>query len=224
MISRLPAPVASPPAVAIRIADFLVRSHAERLDLFRMHLRATVRLASPLLLDLAEHEGIDLQAATGLIQPPSDWPWRPIEHNLFIPLSRTIQRKSMQRGSAANVIRAFDRAFEHPGVVIRGVAHPRGRFGIRPTASVLAFSAAIGPCLLSSFGTSASLKFADPIPDSLMMSMPGRPLDDVVMHPVFVGRGYVIRRAFPDPADGAPILEFRTPLTDFDMALGEVRP
>jgi len=221
--SVLPPSPVSREAVAIRIADFLVRTEKERLDLFRLHLHATVRSASPLLLDLATHQGIDLQRASGLVRPPRDWPWRPIEDHPSVPLSRSLQRKATLGGSTSAVSRAFEHAFAIPGVVIRGVAHPAGRFGIRPTAAVLGFTAAVGPCLLSAFGASATLKFGDPMPEALMLSMPGRPIDNVVHHPILEGRGYVIRRTFVDPIDGAPVIEFRARPVAFEMPLGTLK-
>lgn len=210
-------PVATAPAVAVRIADFLVRTEVERLRLFRMHLAATVRTASPLLLDLAALRGIDLMGATTLIHPPQDWPWRPIEE--YPP---SLLRKSMRpglwlTGKVAREARAFERSFANPGVVIRGTDHPDGRFAIRPAASVMGFTAGIGGSLVSAFGSLAMLKLEGPIPEALMISMPGRTLGQVVDHPVFAGRDYVIRRAVPDLTDGMPVLEFRTRLVPFEM-------
>lgn len=211
-------PVATAPAVAVRIADFLVRTEVERLHLFRMHLAAVVRTTSPLLPDLAAHVGVDLAGATALIHPPQDWPWRPVED--YPPALRRMSLRQMYAlNKGASEARAFERSFANPGVIIRGTDHPEGRFAIRPAGSVMGFTAAIGPCILSAFGSLAMLRLEGPIPEALMMSMPGRTLGHVVDHPVFRGRDYMIRRAVPDLADGRPVLEFRARLVPFAMPL-----
>lgn len=216
-------PVATAPAVAVRIADFLVRTEVERLHLFRMHLAAVVRTASPLLVDLAAHVGVDLPGAAALIHPPRDWPWRPVEDHPPA-LRRMSLRQMYAMGKGVSEARAFERSFASPGVIIRETDHPDGRFAIRPAASVMGFTAAIGPCLISAFGSLAILKLVGPIPEALMMSMPGRTLGDVVDHPVFRGRDYKIRRAVPDLGDGNPVLEFRAPLVPFEMPTCGGRP
>jgi hypothetical protein len=204
-------------AVSVRIADFLVRTETERLSLFRLHLQAQVRRVSPLLLDLAAMEGVSLSGAVGLMYPPQDWPWRPL-YDAPTMLVRQSQRVKGWLGSPGTKDSGrFRRAFANPGVVIRDVEHPRGRFGIRPAGEVMAFTAAIGPCLLSAFGASAMLKLPEPLPETLLMSMPGRQLDRLVEHPAFVDRSYRVIRVQPDLSDGLPIITFRAPLIPFEM-------
>ncbi len=207
----------SPSAAAIRIADFLVRTETERLSLFRLHLQATVRRVSPLLIDLAVMEGVSLGGAVGLMYPPRDWPWRPLQDPPRAPTRRSLQRMGSLASQGAKDGGRFRRAFVNPGLVVRDVGHPRGCFGIRPCGDVMGFAASLGPCLLSAFGPSAMLKLPGRLPETLAMAMPGRMLDALVDHPAFAGRGYRVVRVETDPVDDLPILVFRAPLITFEM-------
>lgn len=214
---RTGSPTAAAPAVALAIAVFLVRTETERACLFREHLRSTVVQVSPLLLDLAAMEQIDVAAAMALMHPPQDWPWRPL-HEPTNPAMRHRQaRRHMLGQDAERRAGRFRRAFANPGVVIRGVDHPRGRFAIRPVAGVLGFTANIGPCLLTAYGPVAMLRFPEPLPETLVMSMPGRTLGHIVDHPLFRDSNFRIRNVVTDPADDLPVLSFRVPLVPFRM-------
>lgn len=205
-------PLVGEQAVAVRIADFLVRTEQERLLLFHMHLQATVDRVSPLLLDLAAMEGISLVGAVSLMYPPQDWPWRPLPSASTSLADRNRSSKGWPVARPRSDEAIFRRAFANPGVVVRDVAHPRGRFGIRPSGRVLGFTASIGPCVISSFGPLATLRLPEMLPETLMTAMPGRQLDQLVDHPAFRGRGYRVVRVTPDLGDGLPVLTFRTPL------------
>jgi hypothetical protein len=52
------------------------------------------------------------------------------------------------------------------------------------------------------------LKLPDPLPLTLTGSMVGRVLDELVEHPIFVGRKNSIRRVIADPTVGVPIISF----------------
>ena len=208
-------PVVSSPAVALRIADFLIRTETERLRLFRLHLQSTVRRVSPLLIDLCTTEGISIDSTVTLIYPPEDWPWRPLHDVPPLLVRRTQQRKGWLASPTKYDASRFERLFKNPGVVIRGVMHQRGRFAIRPSGEVMGFTASIGPCLLSAFGSSAMLKLSEMLPETLMNAMPGRQLDALVDHPVFRGRKYRVTRVMPDLNDGLPVLTFRAGLIPF---------
>lgn len=194
--------------LSLEIADFLMRTEAERLCLFRRHLQLTLRRVSPLLIDLFELEGSSLAHAPDFIRPPRNWPARPVDG--FRPtIHRTlVQRRFWLRTISTRDAWYFKQAFSEPGVVIRGVAHPDGRFAIRPCGGVLGFTAAIGPCVLSAFGSAAMLKLPDPLPSTLMASMVGSNLNEIVEHPIFSHRNYVIRRAAVDPTIGEPVISF----------------
>lgn len=205
------------PAVALSIADFLVRTEMERLRLLRLYLRATVRLASPLLLELAFMEQIRLEDAVALIHPPQDWPWRPLDDRQPPGLQRLLRRKGSLASVRRSEVQAFRRHFANPGVVVRDADHPRGRFAIRPHGAVLGFTADVGPCMLSAYGSSAMIKFPDPLPEALLAAMPGRPIGAIIDHPMFADPNFKIRRVQPDLADGLPVLLFRAPLVAFEM-------
>lgn len=206
------------PSVAFGIADFLVRTEVERLRLFRLHLQATVDRISPLLLDMAAMEQIDLDYALGLMLPPQDWPWRPLQADRPAGFHHRQLRKGWAAaGSSARNSARFRRSFANPGLVIRDVDHPRGRFAIRPSGRAMGFTAGIGPCLLSAFGSTAMLKLSEALPETLVTAMPGRPLDQLVDHPAFTGRGYRVLRVEDDLGDHLPVLVFRAPLAAFAM-------
>lgn len=220
-VSRQPSSCASKPAdaapvVALAIADFLVRTERERLRLFRDHLQATVVQVSPLLLELAAMEQIDLAAATALMQPPVDWPWRP-HYEPSNPAMRQWHARRLLGQDAERGAGRFRRAFAAPGVMIRDVDHPRGRFGVRPTGGVLGFTADIGPCRLTACGPVALFRFPEPLPATLVMAMPGRILGQLVDHPLFRGKAYKVRNVVTDPTDDLPVLSFKVPLVPFAM-------
>lgn len=202
------APTANASSVALQIANFLERTELERLQLFRLHLQMTIRRVSPLLLDLAALERISLIDASALIYPPQDWPRRPFFDLSPIPIWRVLQKKAWRQASDRREAMRFERMFANPGVVIRKFDDPRGRFAIRPCRTVLGFTAGIGPCVLTAFGSTAVLKLADQLPETLMASMAGHTLGDVVDHSIFAGRDYTIRRVTLDPADDMPVIAF----------------
>lgn len=215
---RTAAPVVGAPAVALAIADFLVRTERERLRLFSEHLRSTVLQVSPLLLDFAAMEQVDLAAATALMQPPRDWPWRRL-YDPPNPVMRQWRARQLLLGQdAERGAGRFRRAFADPGVVIRSVDHPRGRFGIRPRGGVLGFAASLGPCRLSVFGDVAMIRLPEPLPETLVMAMPGRRLGDLIDHPLFRGREYKVRSVVTDPTDDLPVLTFRAGLVPVPMS------
>lgn len=213
--ARQPGPAHCASTVAIGIADFLVRTETERVRLFRKHLEATVTRVSPLLPALAATEGLSLAGAVKLILPPEDWPWRPLFE--FPPgLARRAQHYKVGPGSSAGAeIARFRRAFAKPGLILRDAGHERGRFAIRPVGAVLGFTAALGPCLLTAFGTSALLKLPYELPETLSLALPGRPLEQLIQHPIFEGRGYFVSRVQPCLSDRLPVVMFRAPLVGF---------
>ena len=212
-------PLLGASAVAVGIADFLVRTELERLRLFRLHLQATVDRISPLLVDLAAMEQIDLDRAFQLMLPPQDWPWRPLQPEIPPRVHHYQLRKGWAvAGTPPRNSARFRRSFANPGLVIRDVEHPRGRFAIRPCGRVMGFTAGIGQCLLSAFGNSAMLKLSERLPETLVTAMPGRPLDQLVDHPAFAGRGYRVVRVEPDLGDHMPVLIFRAPLVPLHMS------
>ena len=216
-------PTVSASAVALAIADFLARTETERLRLFRAHIQLTVVRTSLLLLELAAMEQIDLEGATALMQPPRNWPWRPMNdapssawkrhqaHRLLVGLD--LRRAAMR----------FERLFVDPGVVIRGFDHLLGRFAICPCGDTLAFASTLGPCRLSVFGSTAMMRLPEPLPDSLVTAMPGRRIGGIIDHPLLRDRDYLIREVVITPSNRLPILTFNVPLVPYAMVWPEER-
>ncbi|BCA62733.1 hypothetical protein HMP09_1967 [Sphingomonas sp. HMP9] len=204
-------------AIDGRIAEFIGRVEAERTRLFHEHLHATVRRASPLLLGLATMEGVSIAEAVSQSRPPENWPRMPLYD--FPPSRlRVSQLRPIRRGSTnLHEERRFRRVFCDPGVIIRPVDDPRGRFAVRPHSGMLAFTAAIGPSLLSAFGATATLMLRDPLPDTLAIAMPGRPLRQLIDHPLFSEHPCRVLRLDSDTQAGSSILSFRVPLVPFEI-------
>ncbi len=200
---------------ALRIADFLLRMETERMELFRLYLQSSLRRVSPLLIDLAAFENISLKTALTCIHPPQSWPQRPLYSPPWFRFRISQQRKYWLRRVCSHEPWHFERAFADPGVIIRRCNHAKGRYAIRPFGTVLGFSAAIGPCVLSAFGPTAVLKLPDQVPETFLASMTGRILNEIVEHPIFAQRKYIIRRAEADTFDGLPIITFGAKMLRF---------
>jgi hypothetical protein len=212
---------ASVAAIDSRIAEFIGRVEREREHLFHLHLQETIRCTSPLLLDLAAMEGISIADAVAGCRPPEDWP-RVTRYDYLPNRLRGTQLPPTQPGSTnQHEERRFRRAFSAPGVIIRQVDNPRGRFAVRPFAGMLAFTAAIGSYLLSSFGATATLMLREPLPETLAVAMPGRPLGLLIDHPLFTEHICRVMRVDSHASTGASVLSFRVPLVEFEMPLGE---
>lgn len=210
-------PVVSAPAVALAIADFLANTERERQWLFQAHLRSTVIEVSPLLLELAALEQIDLTAATALMAPPQHWPWRLSGDTPNLSKQLWLSHRLLLGATTEVSSGRFRRAFTNPGVIVRGINHPRGRFGIRPNCGTLAFVADLGPCRLSVFSSIALIKLPEPLPETLTIAMSGRRLGDLIDHPLFRERECIVGHVLTDSYDGSPVLTFRVPLVPFEL-------
>lgn len=194
-------------SVALRIAFFLARTEFERLQLFRLHLQTNVKRVSPLLLDLAAFEGVSLTSAAALMYPPQDWPARPLYDISPVSIWKSHLKKARRAAGRREAMR-FAHMFTNPGVIIRGFNDPRGKFGIRPCRTVLGFTAGMGPCELTAFSSTGILKLGQPLPETIIASILGYRLGDIVDHPIFANRDYFIRRIMPDPVDDMPVIAF----------------
>ena len=220
MVNGLPPSPLGPPtseasAVALRVANFLIQTEEERFRLFHLYLQATVRRVSPLLLDFVEMESMKLDDLALLIKPPENWPWRPMDDKALALARSYYWRKVWLRTASSRHAWQFKRTFINPGVIVREANHPNGRLAIRPCNAVLGFTAGVGPCILSVYSSSATLKLPDPVPEIVMASLPGMNLGSVVDHPIFTRRRYIIKNAEADPFDFGPLLTFSAQLTDF---------
>lgn len=215
-------------AVRKAIEEYLSRTDSEREDLFRLYLNANVTLVTPLLLDLAALEGIALSKALSHVRPPRGWPQRPLLHRASKPF-RHNPKSLRPPGPSWSAIqawaeaRSFRRTFIQPGVIIRDFIDPKGRFGIRPVGGMLGFTADIGECLLTAFGPTAELRLNDSFAETIMTSMVGRTLDQVVEHPIFMGKGYRILSVEADSFDGATTISFSADLVPLTIPFQKPR-
>lgn len=206
------------PEVSWRIGDFLCRTERERRALFRLHLHTTVHLTSPLLLDLAEIEEIDLPQAVADIEPPQGWPRRPSYDfpPAMLRAPRTIKGRLGKVGNRESW--RFSRMFDKPGVILRQIDHPKGRFAIRPFGNMLGFSAEIDGCLLNVFGAVAMIKIPQVVPESVMISLEGRRLNQIVEHHAFKAHDYVIDGAVANDGEASTTIFFSSELAPLSLS------
>lgn len=199
-------------AVSSRIDDFLHRFAHEREALYRAWLRANVTYASPLLLDLVALEGLDLDEVIGAMKPPPGWPTLPAHsarHSMALKLA-------IHLGPRRD--RAFHRATVRGGVRFRSPDDPGGAFGFWPARDAFCVRRDFEPCSLVVIGADARLRLPSGIPDTLLCAAPGRRLDEIVDHPLFIGRGYRVRRSHSEDANGGPALDFRCGLVTLPLS------
>ena len=203
------------------IDRFLEQTDRERLLLYRMHLQATVRSASPLIMDLAGHFGIDVAGRLDAVRPPSQWPWRARKWSLAA---------SLAHGSLAPYNYVGPRRRTVHGMLRRRAAEP-GFIHFADGDDLLAFhfdglslsmEACIGASDVRVAKGMAALTLPAGIPDTLAAAMVGRQVDALVESPALAGRGYVVRRVREARAGAGPTLVFATGRTRFAMPWPEL--
>ena len=103
-------------------------------------------------------------------------------------------------------------AFAEAGIVLRGIGDPRGHLAIRLGVDTLDFAVGIGPCAMSAVGGIGMLRLPESLPETLLLSMPGRRLGQVVDHSIFRDRDIRIRDVMTHPGSQLPVLCFRPEL------------
>lgn len=192
--------------VDLAVERFVAAAESERLMLFRMHLQATIRSASPLVMDLAEQLHVDLVAGFQKVRPPSQWPWRP---------RTSATRASVHPGLAAYNHPDPRRGLVH-GMFRRRVADP-GFVHFGDGDDLLAFhfdgqwlsmEGWIGSCNVRVVKGMAALTLPPGFPDTLALAMVGRQVDALVDSPALAGRGYRVRRVREAKPGAGPTLVF----------------
>lgn len=78
--------------------------------------------------------------------------------------------------------------------MLTGAAGRPGPIGVRLSSIGLDAAAPIGPAMVRTMGGSAVLWGWEPLPLVALVACVGRPVDALVAHPAFCGRGYVVER------------------------------
>lgn len=198
------------------VADFLRRCEYDRTVLYQTHLRCSVRFASPILLSLAAAEGISPAEIVREMLPPPEWPRRsPMDWGSSKRRMIASTVKGYPGGEFLD--RTFARRLAYGGYVVRLPAHPAGRFGVWAAGDTLDACVDLGPTRLLVAGSEARLRLPSGVPETLALAMVGRSVDRLVSHPLFDGRGYVVRRLLQVPSEMTQILVFGCGLEAIDL-------
>lgn len=198
------------------IEKLVGRFELERAMLYRAGLRCSVRLASPLLLDLLAGERISPIDVVNAMNPPPGWP----EAARPLPFSAMIRRLKPGSGKAkgmraVGLDQRFARCLAQGGVVVRAPSDRGGAFGVWASAGTLHAFITLGSSHLAIAGSEARLTVPE-LPDLLASAMPGRDLGNLFDHPLLCGRGYMVRRVLTEP-DRAPVLVFGCGFRSIDL-------
>ena len=178
-----------------------------------------VRFASPLLLDAVADDGLILERQLSRMRCglPGIWPGsRWIDERWETHRLRQVLTPKMGDISEDE---SFERVFHHAGVVVRLPSDPAGAFGLKVIDDQLEVVLGLGPHLLLTFGPTAELRLDGALPETVATAIGGRQLDEVVSHPLFIGRRYPITEALQPPQvrHGGTTIRFRTGRTGFAM-------
>jgi hypothetical protein len=173
--------------------DDLAREVAEaRLALYREYVGSTVTRVSPLLLRWCELERVEVDDLAWRLAPDRPWtPWlcgpRPPDPSR--PMKRSFRARPSERGEAD--FHELQR-FAFSGTVIRPGAKLQG-FGLRVLHDRLELGAFIGSARIRTFGRGGAIVLPGELPATLLVGLPGTPLDRLVDHPLLNGAGCVVR-------------------------------
>lgn len=176
-------------ALRLETIDEIYR--AGQLLAFREELAATVRCASPLLIDLLDRNGLSLDEVCDRFQPRRGWPRR-------VPAS-------LGKGAVQNAMHTFRHYYVMPKPPSTA---SQLRNEIRHVASItlagfqwanvlvvghsLEFSGRIGPVVLETRSGVLSVEFDVSMPETLAAACIGHPIDAIVDHVALRRRGWVV--------------------------------
>ena len=183
--------VLSDPLVRAAAAKFIATQERARRNLFRMHLQASVTTMNRLAFEFASAAGDDAAAVARQLRPAAGWPWlamgsRPastwwiaaeaLDHGFAADTARYYGSKTVAKGSVAQLRQSDDLRY-------------------RAIGACLEVDGRLGRGHLVTRGDIASLEILDDLPFTIIASMPGRTMGELIDHPLFNGRDYVIQSA-----------------------------
>lgn len=196
--------------------DFQV---TERNRLYRLHLQTTVTKVSQLATDLAGHSGLTLGDVADRLPLPGAWPWRIGEGRLMVtsrrwrPIGSAVRLKG---GVSSSALRSWPRLGPF-AANIRPYGDDDGELAFVAVDDVLEAVARLGSCIVQTFRGSGRLLLPEMLPETLVVTLPGQPLDDLVQHSVLCGRGYVITDVEKAEYDQAHVVTFTNGLRPHSM-------
>lgn len=170
-------------------------------DTFRTYVGTVIKAVSPLVLDACRMEGLELDTLLEGLR--HDCPFRPW-------LGGSPPMHGIGHGARRFVVlpthHAMVAQFHRCGIVVREEVAPMGALGFPVGARCLEFAMKTQHARMSSANGLVRLQLARSIPETLCISLRGRPIEDVVDHPVLFGRGYTVMRVVPSPHGGVCVL------------------
>lgn len=169
----------------------------QELEAFRQYLRDGVRSASPLLTDAVAAGMLDLQDVLRRMRPaPSGQAGGSVGWNLSRWQFRLAGRPPGEISS-----RGFEGRHRWMAARLRGEHDPRGRLGVRLDAGTLAIELGVGRDVITTHGGEMRLHLRHAIPEVLVNAIVGRPIDDLISHPLLDGRDYPVTDVYVDGDD-----------------------
>lgn len=164
-------------------------------------LRSARREASPLVAAFCALEGLDPLVVADAVGPPEAAPPKDSAH----PWIATGSREHVERIGLADRWLAWPRV-EQDQVVLRCWWDPRGTASVVQRGHSLELHCALGNALIGTSGGRARLTVQGAMPETLLMGARGRPVSDLVSHPLILDPKYRIVAASSDA--GETIIEF----------------
>lgn len=184
-----------------RLAAAASHWRACELAVHRERMLATIGFVSPVLVDVARHEGFTLDCLVGRIRPAPSPP-------MFI--FGRVPPAGPPRGRLRDVHGSIHRAIRRLGHVERPFDGSGRGLAICARGGSIDVAVAFTGAVLETAGATGRLWLDDEWPATVVCAMAGRQLDRVVAHRLFFGSGYVVT--------GAAVVDGFTRL-DLDLGL-----
>ena len=209
-------------AVEAAIACFMVFEEHERLRLYRLHLQASVSRISPVALDLAAQGGFGIDQIARRLRVPKGWPWpggvAPLSCGIGVNWL-SLGRKALRR-SFVGSDRRFAARLDRDGVLMRGCEDPAGELGFLVSGDELQAVARLGECILHTRRGSCSVLLPRRLPETIQCALIGRPIGDMIGHPVLSGRRYRILSVQDRGTASGSVVVFATATRPLELPWG----
>lgn len=192
-------------------------AEAARLQSYRAYLQATVGFVSPILLNAIARVDIPIDDVADLLRPPRGWPRRdPGAQSYRQAAAAGLFEAAETRAASAEVLDARV-ARGGRGGALHLETRALGLLVVRVVGRSLEVALRLRASSISSIGGVGRLRTDRLLPETVTMDCIGRPVSEIVDHPLLRGRGWTVDRieGRPDGA-GFTVLVFATgqePLT-----------
>ncbi|MEG3159380.1 hypothetical protein U1763_02585 [Sphingomonas sp. LB2R24] len=181
-----------------------------RLRLFDAHLRSVIKSVSPLTVDALTAEGLGIEEVVARLRAPTNWPSLSLlVHDTFRPTDYDSLALMQHRGMEAE--RRFERRHRSgAGYVLREAGRAGGGLGFRVCGDGLEIAMLCEDYLLTTAGGKGRLLIFGTLPSTIGVAMLGRPVADLIDHPLLTGRRYLVKRVSQNVATGSSFIVFDT--------------